>query len=88
MKLVHVLTVGAMFGQGKANLELFKEELKTITNGVEGGYFDEKCAELCYKTKSCRFAKHKQGSYCKNWDHKKRGMFAAHHLPSHIAFIM
>ena len=70
--------------RGKFEAEA-KIELVEFTNKLQerhGKYFDQSCAEACFRTPGCRFDPHEHWSYCK-YDHHPATCFGLYHVPKH-----
>lgn len=69
---------GKFEAEAKVDLDGFMHKLRE----KHGHYFDETCAEACFRTPGCRFDPHEHWSYCK-YDHHPPTCFGLYHVPKH-----
>lgn len=81
MKFFKTSATAMMMMHGSVWADESLAEFKAIQKGKaekHGHYYHDHCAEVCYKTKSCRLDKDSQGSYCKK-DHYPSTCFGLYH---------
>ena len=67
-----------------ASVDEFKASMMSKPSDMEGYYYHDICAEICFKTEACRRDPNSQGSYCKKGNHPSTcfGLYFTH--PPHF----